>query len=106
MKKIYFFAYFYYNLLFIILIEILEINYSFSEVISNIIQLGGLNFRYNHFSLNSKGDMIIDTTAYPGNNERRFFGLKNNGRPYFFDENNKETPYHSLVANDLENENQ
>ena len=106
MKKIYVFTFPYYKLFFIILIHIMNIYFSFSDIINNIIPLGGLNFRYNHFSLNSKGDMIIDTTAYPGNNERRFFGLKKNGRPYFFDENNNETPYLSLFVNDLENENQ
>ena len=86
-------------------------NFAFIEfmvlnIINNIIYLGGENFRYNHFSLNSKGDMIIDTTAFPGNNERRFFGLKKNGRPYFYDKNNIETPYRSLFVSDLENTNQ
>ena len=95
-----------YNILIFILLLSSEFKYFFSERIDNIIQLAEINFRYNHFSLNSKGDMIIDTTAYPGNNERKFFGLKKNGRPYFFDENNIETPYRSLFAYDLENENQ
>ena len=58
MEKISIFSLMYYNLLFNILIQILNINFSFSEIINNIIQLGGLNFRYSHFSLNSKGDMI------------------------------------------------
>jgi hypothetical protein len=83
-----------------------EAKFSFQNIINNIIYLGGENFRYNHFSLNSKGDMIIDTTAFPGNNERRFFGLKKNGRPYFYDENNIETPYRSLFVSGLENTNQ
>ena len=79
---------------------------SFQKLLNNIIYLGGENFRYNHFSLNSKGDMIIDTTAFPGNNERRFFGLKKNGRPFFFNENNIETPYRTLFVSGLENANQ
>ena len=79
---------------------------SFQKLINNIIYLGGENFRYNHFSLNSKGDMIIDTTSFPGNNERRFFGLKKNGRPFFYNENNIETPYRTLFASDLNNTNQ
>ena len=94
------------NFFFHLLILLLKFNFSFPQIINNIIKLGGKNFRYNHFSLNSKGDMIIDTTANPGNNERRFFGLKKNGRAYFYDENNKETPYRSLFANNLENEKQ
>ena len=88
------------------LIFIIELKWSFNHIINNIIELGGENFRYNRFSLNSKGDMIIDTTSNPGNNERKFFGLKKNGRPYFFNENNTATPYRSLFAHGLENENQ
>jgi hypothetical protein len=96
------------NLIFFIKLTIIlqVINISYSQLINNIIELGGQNFRYNHFSLSSKGDMIIDTTAYPGNNERRFFGLKKNGRPYFKDENNNETPYYSLFVSGLKNDNQ
>ena len=88
------------------MVFIIETKFSFLNIINNIIYLGGENFRYNHFSLNSKGDMIIDTTAFPGNNERRFFGLKKNGRPYFYDENNIETPYRTLYVSDLINTNQ
>jgi len=47
--------------------------------------------------------MVIDTSAYPGNNERRFFGLKKNGRPYFRDENNQETSFYSFLVEGLEN---
>ena len=87
-------------------ILILEIKLTLEYSINNIIELGGKDFRYNRFSLNIKGDMVIDTTAYPGNNERRFFGLKKNGRPYFKDEHNKETPYYSFFVEGLENLNQ
>ena len=65
-----------YNLILNFLIFIIELKLSFNHIINNIIELGGENFRYNRFSLNSKGDMIIDTTSNPGNNERKFFGLK------------------------------
>ena len=105
MKNKYAYLFSYNYLFFHFLILLFKFKFSFSQII-NIIQLGGENFRYNHFSLNSKGDMIIDTTANPGSNERRFFGLKKNGRGYFFDENNIETPYRSLFAENLENENQ
>ena len=97
----------YNSIFFIKLIILLQtINIAYSQLINNIINLGGENFRYNHFSLSSKGDMVIDTSAYPGNNERRFFGLKKNGRPYFKDENENETPYYSLLVSGLKNENQ
>ena len=95
------------NSLFLTLfILLLRIKLTFEQSINNIIELGGKDFRYIRFSLNTKGDMVIDTTAYPGNNERRFFGLKKNGRPYFKDENNKETPFYSLFVEGLENLNQ
>ena len=57
-------------------------------LLNNIIRLGDGGFGYNHFSFNSDGDMIIDSEAYPISNERRFFGLKKNGRFYFKDSNN------------------
>ena len=70
-------------------------------LLNNIIRLGDKGFGYNHFSFNSNGDMIIDSEAYSISNERRFFGLKKNGRFYFKDSNNKETAYYSMnVEND------
>ena len=68
----------------------------------DIIRLGNKYFRFVHFSSNLNGDMIIDTSAYPivdGDStykERRFYGLKKNGRFYFKDDNNKETPFASI----------
>ena len=100
------FTFFYYNLITKLFILFIKSKFSFSQVINNIIPLGGENFRYNHFSINSKGDMIIDTTASPGNNERRFFGIKRNGRPFFFNENSEETLYKSLFVSGLKNTNQ
>ena len=40
--------------------------------------------------------MIIDITSNPLSEERIFFGLKKNGRFFFNDSNNRETPYFSL----------
>ena len=106
MKKKPVYTFPYNNRFFIFVILMLEMKFSFEKLINNIIELGGAGFRFSHFSLNSQGDMIIDTTAFPGNNERRFYGLKKNGRPYFFNENNIETPYRSLFAEGLQNTNQ
>ena len=75
------------------------LKFTFLDCIDNIIDLGGRNFRYNHFSYNSEGDMIIDTHSFPKNDERLFFGLKNNGQFYFTDSNNEATPYYSLSIN-------
>ena len=67
-----------------------------SELLNNIIRLGDDNFRYSHFSFNSNGDMIVDTSAYPVNNKRNFYGLKKNGRFYFNDINNQLPGYYSM----------
>ena len=61
------------------------INFINSEI-NKIIRLGDEDFRYVHFSTNLNGDMIVDTSTSsdsPYKNERRFFGLKKNGRFYF-----------------------
>ena len=50
--------------------------------------------------------MIIDSSSNPSNKERRFYGLRKNGRFYFKNLNNSATPYFSLFINrdDRENE--
>ena len=83
---------------FFLLIQIID----FISSTLDIIRLGNKYFRFVHFSSNLNGDMIIDTSAYPivdGDStykERRFYGLKKNGRFYFKDDNNKETPFASI----------
>ena len=66
-----------------------------SSPIDKIIFLGD-SFRYNHFSFNSNGDMIVDTHNFPSDNKRLFFGLKKNGEFYFKDSDNKGTPYYLI----------
>ena len=65
-------------------------------LLNNIILLGEEEFRYSRFSFNSNGDMFVDTSTFPVNNQRNFFGLKKNGRFYFNDTNNKPTGYYSM----------
>ena len=65
-------------------------------MISFPLRLGDDKFRYSHFNFNKDGDMIIDTEAYPFSQERRFYGLKNNGRFFFNDSNNNSIPYFSM----------
>ena len=76
-----------------------------SAKLDKIIRLGDENFRFIHFSSNINGDMVVDTSSYPQvettYKERRFFGLKKNGRFYFKDENNKETPFKSIYVDKL-----
>ena len=64
--------------------------------INKIIRLGDNDFRYVHFNYFSNGDMIIDTSAYPVSKERRFFGLKTNGRYYFNSLDNEEASVCSI----------
>ena len=67
---------------FLLLISILKIIQIVSPTSNNIIRLSDDNFIYNHISINSKGDMIIDTSS-PTKGERKFYGLKNDGTPFF-----------------------
>ena len=76
-----------------------SIKFIFSDIeLNRIISLGGDQFKYSHFSFNSNGDMIIDSSTYPKTNERRFFGLRNNGRYYFNDSINNEFGYYSIFS--------
>ena len=84
-----------FKLLFLML---LFFNQTISKLLDNIIKIGENNLRYGHFSINTNGDMIVDCSAFPTNSERKFFGLKNNGRPFFKDINNEETSLYSMVA--------
>ena len=68
-----------------------------TKLINNIIFFGNLTYRYINFASYSNGDMIVEATCYPESRARMFYGLKNNGRPFFKDKsNNKETSYYSI----------
>ena len=58
-----------------------------TQWLTNIIRIGDKDFRYVNFATYSNGSMIIETTAYPGNKYRYFFGLQSNGLPYFKNSN-------------------
>ena len=66
-----------------------------TQLITNIIWIGDKDFRYINFANYSNGDMIIETTSYPGNSKRMFYGLKNNGE-YLFQKEGKLTLYYSM----------
>ena len=68
-----------------------------AQKITRIINIGDLNYRYMDFASYSNGDMVVETTSFPQERRRMFYGLKTNGRPFFKDKsNNKETPYYSI----------
>ena len=58
-------------------------NLAYPKILNKIINFGGNNFRYSHFSFYSNGDMILDCSSYPSSEERKFFGLKKNGEYLF-----------------------
>ena len=76
------------NLFFYIFLKILFLNkfiFSNCQILTNIIRLGDHPYRYNHFSYNSNGDLIIDTESYPLRDKRKFFGITKDGKEYFTD---------------------
>ena len=81
----------------IILFQLIII--SQSQKVDKIINLGEKGLRYSHFSFNSNGDMIIDTTSFPVNKKRYFFGPKQNGKFYFKNTDNSQTPYYTMEVN-------
>ena len=54
-----------------------------TQWLNNIRVFGDNGFRYVRFASYSNGDMIIETTRFPGTSKRMFYGLKQNGRPFF-----------------------
>ena len=67
-----------------------------SQVLNNIIKLSDYPYRINHFSFNSDGDMIIDIESYPKKTERKFFGIRKDGRKLFLNNYNVEDYYYNL----------
>ena len=71
-----------------------------AQWLNNIIMLKDIEngLKYLNFMIYSNGDMIFETSPYPCSSIRVFYGLKKNGRYYFRNEVNKETPLLILNA--------
>ena len=54
-----------------------------NQWLTNIIRIGDLNYRYINFATYSKGDMIVETSACPGDAKRMFYGIDIDGRGLF-----------------------
>ena len=67
-----------------------------SQALNSIINLTEYSYRYNHFSFNSNGDMIVDTKSYPVKPTVKFFGIRKDGRKLFFNNCDDENYYSSL----------
>ena len=67
-----------------------------TQWLTKIIKIGDLNFRYVNFAEFSNGSIIIETTAYPGNEKRMFYGLDIDGRGLFNTDNGSRTYFYSI----------
>ena len=54
-----------------------------SSLLNHITRLGDENYRYNRFLFDMEGNMIIDTTAFPLEKVRNFYGITKEGKEYF-----------------------
>jgi len=64
--------------------HIIKSDYNFEkQKLNHIIKVGEENFRIFSFANYSNGDMILSIIAYDPKEERNFYGIKNNGRPFF-----------------------
>ena len=70
--------------------------FSNSQILNHIIKLGEYPFKYNHFSYNSDGDLIIDTESFMNIEFRNFFGIKKNGQEYFIDNQGNKNYHYSM----------
>ena len=58
-------------------------NSEITKLLNNIIVFGDSTYRYINFATYESGDMVVETTCFPISKKRMFFGLKQNGRPFF-----------------------
>ena len=69
-----------------------------TQWINNLIIFGDNSYRYLSYVSFSNDDIVIESACYPSKQKRMFYGLKNDGRPYFINKtNNKETPFYSKI---------
>ena len=69
-----------------------------TQWLTSLIPISEVNFRYISPVFTKNGDLIIQTTKSTGSPERKFFGIRKNGRYYFNDSNGEEYPYFSINA--------
>ena len=76
---------------------ILNNTYIQTQWFNNILPVSYHDYIYVDIIIMSNGDLLIETSSYPEENKRIFYGLKKNGRPYFIDKDTlKETPNYSI----------
>ena len=80
-----------------------------NQWLNNIIIVGKQNSTFINFAQYSNGDLVILSEDNIGTDNRYFFGIKNNGRPFFTDSYGNETLYYythtqSCVSTDTDRE--
>ena len=83
--------------------NICEINNTIikTQWLNRIIKISDNYFRFINIASNTKGDIFIETSSTSSESKRIFYALKNNGRPYFKNnENDEETPFY--IMNEIE----
>ena len=63
-----------------------------TQWLNNIILINENRLKYLNYIIYPNGDMIFQSSVYECTPVRMFYGLKKNGRYYFRDEENRETP--------------
>ena len=68
-----------------------------NKPLTRIIRISDEDYRFINIASNLKGDLFIETSPISESSERIFYGLKNNGRPFFINkESNEETPFYIM----------
>ena len=69
-----------------------------NQWINNIIYLSGSGYTYINMVTTKNDDLIIIISAYPGSNERLFYGITQEGRGYFIKNNQERYDYSFTLA--------
>ena len=73
-----------------------------TQWLNNIIHVGEKNYRYLNFITTSKNETFFETSAHPESDERIFFGIKEDGSPFFEDSNgNKQYIIKKKIADNV-----
>ena len=68
--------------------------------LTSLIPISDLKYRYISPAISKNNDLIIQTTKSTGSPKRKFYGINKNGRFYFKDSNDEESPYFSINVED------
>ena len=69
-----------------------------TQWLTNLIQINDIKHRYIHPFLTSNNDLIIQTSDECGLGDRYYYGLTNEGRFFFTNSEDEESPYFSIAV--------